>query len=195
LGQDRAKAAEESEESEEEVSFEECLEEADASSPRGEGASEQPEVESPRGAGHRAPATQGGASASTGPTVAVTTQGPAVPGTLTAARLAAAPPALQKQLLGAKLFPAVYRIHPHIEAGEIAGMLLKMDNGELLQLLEPGPQLKILVGEALLGLVTYPPDPPGDVTSEGEASASPGPTDEVTTQGQEGPDPSDLDDD
>jgi hypothetical protein len=163
----KTKAAEESEESEEEASFEECLEEAE---------------------------TQGGASASTGPTVAETNQSPAARGTLTAAQLAAAPPAMQKQLLGAKLFPAVFRIHPHLEAADIAGMLLKMDNGELLQLLEPGPQLEILVGEALLGLVTYPPDPPGEVTAEGEASAAQGHTDEVTTQGQAGPDPSDLDD-
>jgi hypothetical protein len=167
LGQDQIKVEENSEESEEEASFEECLEEAE---------------------------TQGGASASTGPTVAETNQSPAARGNPTAAQLAAAPPAMQKQLIGAKLFPAVFRIHPHLEAADIAGMLLQMDNAELLQLLEPGPQLEILVGEALLGLVTYPPDLPGAGAEELEAPTAHGHTVEVTTQGQAEPDPEDLED-
>jgi hypothetical protein len=164
-----------------------------SSSARG-GTSEHTEVKSPRGPGPWATATQGGASASTGPTVAVTTQGLDVPGALNAARLAAAPPSLRKQLLGAKLFPAIYKIHPHLAAGKITGMLLKMDDSELLPLLEPGPQLKIKVEEALLGLEADPPALQGGVTSEGGASASSGPTGEVTTQGLEGPDPSEADD-
>merc|ERR1719502_2223095 len=54
---------------------------------------------------------------------------------LSAATLAAAPPEQQKQLLGERLFPLIQNIEPQL-AGKITGMLLEMDNGELLNLLE-----------------------------------------------------------
>jgi len=72
--------------------------------------------------------------------------GPGAP--LTAAALAAAPPAVQKQLLGEKLFPAIQRFQPEF-AGKITGMMLEMDNSELLILLESEAQLKNKVDEAM----------------------------------------------
>lgn len=67
---------------------------------------------------------------------------------LTAAALAAAPPSLQKQMLGEKLFPSIQRIQPEL-AGKITGMMLEMDNTELLILLESEQQLRAKVAEAM----------------------------------------------
>jgi len=69
-------------------------------------------------------------------------------GPLTAAALAAAPAGVQKQMLGEKLFPAVSRYQPEL-AGKITGMMLEMDNSELLMLLESDAQLKSKVEEAM----------------------------------------------
>merc|ERR1712087_570285 len=67
---------------------------------------------------------------------------------LNASNLAAAPPAVQKQMLGEKLFPAISKYQPEL-AGKITGMMLEMDNSELLMLLESEPQLKVKVDEAM----------------------------------------------
>ena len=67
---------------------------------------------------------------------------------LTAAALAAAPPQMQKQMLGEKLFPLVARVSPDL-AGKITGMMLEMDNSELLILLESEGQLKFKIEEAV----------------------------------------------
>merc|ERR1712137_358049 len=67
---------------------------------------------------------------------------------LTAAALAAAPPAVQKQMIGEKLYPAIARIQPEL-SGKITGMMLEMDNSELLMLLESETQLRAKVDEAL----------------------------------------------
>merc|ERR1719382_393941 len=72
--------------------------------------------------------------------------GPGAP--LNAAALAAAPPSVQKQMIGEKLFPAIARHQPEL-AGKITGMMLEMDNSELLILLESDQQLKGKVDEAL----------------------------------------------
>jgi len=72
--------------------------------------------------------------------------GPGAP--LTAAALASAPPSVQKQMLGEKLFPAIQRVQPEF-AGKITGMMLEMDNSELLILLESEAQLKNKVDEAM----------------------------------------------
>merc|ERR1719268_55394 len=69
-------------------------------------------------------------------------------GPLTAAGLAAAPPGVQKQMLGEKLFPAITKYQPEL-AGKITGMMLEMDNSELLILLESEAQLKLKVDEAM----------------------------------------------
>jgi len=67
---------------------------------------------------------------------------------LSASTLAAAPPAMQKQMLGTKLYPAVAKQQPEL-AGKITGMMLEMDNSELLMLLESEVQLKNKVDEAM----------------------------------------------
>jgi len=67
---------------------------------------------------------------------------------LTTAMLAAAPPEQQKQMLGERLFPLVQRLQPEL-AGKITGMLLEMDNSELLLLLESPEALSAKVDEAI----------------------------------------------
>merc|ERR1719169_3636 len=67
---------------------------------------------------------------------------------LSAAALAAAPPAMQKQMLGSKLYPQIAKYQPEL-AGKITGMMLEMDNSELLMLLESEIQLKNKVDEAM----------------------------------------------
>jgi len=67
---------------------------------------------------------------------------------LTASMLAAAQPQEQKQMLGERLFPLIQRIHSEL-AGKITGMLLEMDNSELLMMLESGDLLKAKVDEAV----------------------------------------------
>ncbi|CAK6957394.1 embryonic polyadenylate-binding protein-like [Scomber scombrus] len=54
---------------------------------------------------------------------------------LTASMLAAAPLMDQKQLLGERLYPLIHTHHPNL-AGKITGMLLEIDNSELLHMLE-----------------------------------------------------------
>lgn len=76
-----------------------------------------------------------------------------VPGTdsnaqLTTAMLAAATPEAQKQMLGERLFPQVQEKQTEL-AGKITGMLLEMDNSELLLLLESRDALDLKVQEAI----------------------------------------------
>ncbi|CAO3628015.1 unnamed protein product [Cunninghamella echinulata] len=68
--------------------------------------------------------------------------------TLTAATLAAASPEMQKQLLGERLYPLVH-VHQPQYSGKITGMLLDMDNAELLNLLEDQPALEAKIKEAM----------------------------------------------
>ncbi len=67
---------------------------------------------------------------------------------LTTAMLAAAPPEQQKQMLGERLYPLVHSQQPAL-AGKITGMLLEMDNSELLILLEDAQELSARVNEAI----------------------------------------------
>ncbi|KAJ7540572.1 hypothetical protein O6H91_10G022100 [Diphasiastrum complanatum] len=62
--------------------------------------------------------------------------------------LAAASPQQQKQMLGERLFPLV-QSHQYELAGKITGMLLEMDNSELLLLLESPDALALKVDEAV----------------------------------------------
>lgn len=55
------------------------------------------------------------------------------PGSLTLQALTAAPPQQQKQMLGEALYPKIQAQQPEL-AGKITGMLLEMDNAELLGL-------------------------------------------------------------
>lgn len=67
---------------------------------------------------------------------------------LTATMLAAAQPAEQKQMLGERLFPLIEPMYPLI-AGKITGMLLEIDNSELVHMLEHSESLKAKVDEAV----------------------------------------------
>merc|ERR1719398_452186 len=75
-------------------------------------------------------------------------QQPAAAQGLNASALAAVPPAVQKQMIGEKLFPLIAKIRPDM-AGKVTGMMLEMDNSELLMLLESEQQLRSKVNEAL----------------------------------------------
>ena len=75
-------------------------------------------------------------------------------GPLTISSLATAPEDQKKQIIGERLFPLIKALQPG-SAGKITGMLLEMDNGELLHLLENGPSLKEKVDEALQVLQEY----------------------------------------
>merc|ERR1719311_1210576 len=75
-------------------------------------------------------------------------QAPSGAGPLTAASLAAASPGMQKQMLGEKLFPLVAKLQPEL-AGKIVGMMLEMDNSELLMQLESEQMLNAKINEAM----------------------------------------------
>jgi polyadenylate-binding protein len=83
-------------------------------------------------------------------------QGIAVPGQepLTASMLAEANPQDQKQMLGERLFPVIASMHPDM-AGKITGMLLEIDNSELLHMLEHNASLKAKVDEAVAVLQAH----------------------------------------
>lgn len=67
---------------------------------------------------------------------------------LTPAALAAADPSQQKQILGERLFPLVSRQQPEL-GPKITGMLLQMDNSEILHLIESPEALAESIREAL----------------------------------------------
>lgn len=79
---------------------------------------------------------------------------PAPGGGLTAATLASAAPEDQKQMLGEAMYPKIFELQPQL-AGKITGMLLEMDNSELLNLLEDESALGAKVDEALSVLKDY----------------------------------------
>lgn len=62
--------------------------------------------------------------------------------------LANALPEQQKQILGERLFPQVQSLQPEL-AGKITGMLLEMDNSEVLLLLDNQEALVAKVDEAI----------------------------------------------
>ncbi|XP_060786722.1 polyadenylate-binding protein 1-like [Neoarius graeffei] len=73
---------------------------------------------------------------------------------LTPSMLAAAPLLEQKQLLGERLYPLIQALHPKL-AGKITGMLLEIDNSELLHMLESPESLHAKVEEAVAVLQAH----------------------------------------
>ncbi|KAG5886910.1 hypothetical protein JTB14_004198 [Gonioctena quinquepunctata] len=73
---------------------------------------------------------------------------------LTSTMLASAPPQEQKQMLGERLFPLIQRMYADL-AGKITGMLLEIDNTELLHMLEHNESLKNKVEEAVAVLQAH----------------------------------------
>jgi len=76
--------------------------------------------------------------------------------------LANSSPEAQKQMLGERLFPQVQRLQPDL-AGKITGMLLEMDNAELLLLLESQDALTAKVDEAIQVLKQHDAIPDGAI--------------------------------
>jgi len=77
---------------------------------------------------------------------------------LTASMLAQAPPSEQKQMLGERLFPLIQGLYPDL-AGKITGMLLEIDNSELVHMLEHQESLKSKVEEAVAVLQAHKTQP------------------------------------
>lgn len=67
---------------------------------------------------------------------------------LTAHMLAQAMPQEQKQMLGERIYPLIERIYNGPDVGKITGMMLEMDNSELLMMLENEELLQNKVTEA-----------------------------------------------
>lgn len=78
---------------------------------------------------------------------------------LSASALAAAHPNDQKQMLGERLFPLIQEKYP-IAAGKVTGMLLEMDNTEILHLLEDRDLLSSRIEEAVAVLSMHQSKPP-----------------------------------
>jgi len=76
---------------------------------------------------------------------------------LTASMLAQAPPSEQKQMLGERLFPLIQSMFPEL-AGKITGMLLEIDNSELVHMLEHKESLTSKVEEAVAVLSAHKPE-------------------------------------
>jgi polyadenylate-binding protein len=68
--------------------------------------------------------------------------------------LAEAPPAVQKNMIGERLYPLIMQHQPEL-AGKITGMLLEMDNAELLHLIESPEALLSKMQEALAVLQSH----------------------------------------
>lgn len=94
---------------------------------------------------------------------------------LNAATLARANPQEQKQMLGEAIYPLIFATQPEL-AGKITGMLLEMDNSELLHLVENPSALKAKVDEALAVLAQWSGD---DAAAEGAAPAETPATEET----------------
>lgn len=73
---------------------------------------------------------------------------------LTASMLSNANATDQKQMLGERLFPVIHRMYPDL-AGKITGMLLEIDNTELLHMLEHHESLQAKVEEAVAVLQAH----------------------------------------
>lgn len=73
---------------------------------------------------------------------------------LTPSMLANASEAEQKQMLGERLFPLIHNMYPEL-AGKITGMLLDIDNSELLHMLEHHESLRAKVEEAVAVLQAH----------------------------------------
>merc|ERR1711993_222366 len=93
---------------------------------------------------------------------------------LSTTSLASASPQEQKQMIGERLFPLVQEYEPHL-AGKITGMLLEIDNSELLHMLESRESLRTKVEEAVQVLKAHQAK-----EASAQALASQGPAQEST---------------
>ncbi|KAL1970656.1 hypothetical protein VTN77DRAFT_4300 [Rasamsonia byssochlamydoides] len=105
------------------------------------------------------------------PAPGVPGQQEAAPGGLTLQALTAAPPAQQKQMIGEALYPKVQAMQPEL-AGKITGMLLEMDNAELLGLIDDEAALRAKVEEALNVYDEYMKNKGAEAEASGDAAKS-----------------------
>jgi len=108
-----------------------------------------PQIPPPQGANQAPAAGMAPQPAAAQPAVHVQGQEP-----LTSSMLADAPPHEQKQMLGERLFPLIHNMYPEL-AGKITGMLLEIDNSELLHMLEDQQSLRAKVEEAVAVLQAH----------------------------------------
>jgi len=81
------------------------------------------------------------------------------------AALNAAPAGQQKQMLGEALYPKIHELQPEL-AGKITGMLLEMDNSELINLTSDESALRAKVDEAMSVYDEYVKNKEGDGEKE-----------------------------
>ncbi|KAH9946093.1 polyadenylate binding protein [Epithele typhae] len=117
-----------------------------AGGPQGAPTSRPPVTGQPP-AGRGAAATRGVPRTGQAPPAVPATGAPDAP-VITAAALANASPMEQKQMLGEVIYMKIAPAQPEL-AGKITGMLLEMDNTELLHLLEAPDSMNAKVNEAL----------------------------------------------
>jgi len=124
-----------------------------ATGPGGQSFKYQPNIRNPQQQQAQAFSTPPSAQQ---PPVPVPQQGIQIQGQepLTASMLADANPQEQKQMLGERLFPVIHQIYPDM-AGKITGMLLEIDNSELLHMLEHHQSLKAKMDEAVAVLQAH----------------------------------------
>jgi len=127
--------------------------------PRGPAVPQQPPPYKYQGSTMRAPAQAQPGEAQGESRVHVQGQEP-----LSASALAAAHPSDQKQMLGERLFPLIHNKYPNV-AGKVTGMLLEMDNAEILHLLEDRELLNSRVEEAVAVLQMHQTKQPAAATS------------------------------
>ncbi|KAI9880452.1 MAG: Protein phosphatase PP2A regulatory subunit B [Pleopsidium flavum] len=105
-------------------------------------------------------------------------------GSLTLQALTTAPPQHQKQMLGEALYPKIQAQQPEL-AGKITGMLLEMDNSELLSLVDDDNALRAKVDEAMTVYDEYvknkggDTEPPAGTAGKPDESAKVAETEEV----------------
>lgn len=105
-------------------------------------------------------------------------------GGLTIQALSNAPPAQQKQMLGEALYPKIQAQKPEL-AGKITGMLLEMDNAELISLLEDDEALRAKVDEALSVYDEYMKNKGAEGETAAESAKPKEAAKETTTEGNQ----------
>ncbi|KAL6717524.1 Protein phosphatase PP2A regulatory subunit B [Lecanora helva] len=88
------------------------------------------------------------------------------------AAVEAAQPSQQKQLLGEAIYPKIQVLQPEL-AGKITGMLLEMENQELISLIDDNDKLREKVDEALAVFNEYQKSQGAEATTQDGASSEP----------------------